>query len=80
MKGKLILFLSWSRCQVPKDGLDNKDRWHWKERDLRTWINEWLMRAFVQFDGGKLFADPDCLGRVSTVRVCVLSSFASVLE
>lgn len=34
--------------QEPVDGLDNKDRWHWKERDLRAWVNDWLMAAFVQ--------------------------------
>ena len=50
------------------DGLDNKERWHWKERDLREWVNQWLMRAFVQFDGGVLFEDADATARCTTIR------------
>lgn len=50
------------------DGLDNKERWHWKERDLRGWVNEWLMRACVQHEQGKLFEDPDMTGRCTIIR------------
>ena len=38
--------------QEAEDGLDNKERWHWKERDLRGWVNEWLMAGFVQVCSG----------------------------
>lgn len=57
-----------SVLEVSKDGLENKDRWHWKERDLREWINQWLMSAFVQFDNGSLFEDVDMSARVVTIR------------
>jgi hypothetical protein len=57
-----------SLLQDSNDGLDNKDRWHWKERDLREWINQWLMSAFVQFDSGALFEDEDLTARVTTIR------------
>jgi hypothetical protein len=57
-----------SLLEESKDGLDNKDRWHWKERDLREWVNQWLMRAFVQFDKGILFEDEDMTARVTTIR------------
>ena len=37
------------------DGLENKERWHWKERDLRDWINDWLTAAMVNREKGLLF-------------------------
>ena len=52
--------------ETPKDGLDNKERWHWKERDLKDWVDQWLMRAFVQFDDGKLFDNGDFRARCTT--------------
>jgi hypothetical protein len=54
--------------ETPKDGLDNKERWHWKERDLKDWVDQWLMRAFVQFDDGKLFDNGDFRARCTTIR------------
>jgi len=57
--------------QPAADGLDNKERWHWKERDLREWVNAWLMRAFVQFDGGEVFGDEEALSVLADARVDV---------
>ena len=54
--------------EAPKDGLDNKERWHWKERDLKDWVDAWLMRAFVQFEDGQLFDNTDFRARCTTIR------------
>jgi hypothetical protein len=54
--------------EVAGDGLDNKERWHWKERDLQDWVNGWLTAAFVEFDGGRLFDNGDFRARCTTIR------------
>ena len=54
--------------EVVGDGLDNKERWHWKERDLQDWVNDWLTAAFVEFDGGQLFDNGDFRARCTTIR------------
>jgi len=50
------------------DGLDNKERWHWRERDLKDWVNDWLKHAFVRHNDGLLFDDSDARVRVTTIR------------
>ena len=50
------------------DGLDNKERWHWKERDLRGWVGEFLDAAFVCFNHGLLFHNASFRARCTTIR------------
>lgn len=52
------------------DGLDNKERWHWRERDLRDFVTGWLEHAFVQHGEGLLFDDAAAgvRCRVTTIR------------
>ena len=50
------------------DGLDNKERWHWKERDLRGWVGEFLDAAFVCFNQGLLLHNASFRARCTTIR------------
>lgn len=51
------------------DGLDNKERWHWRERDLRDFVTHWLLAAMVAHEDGALFDDGKGVTcRTTTVR------------
>eukprot|EP00618_Florenciella_parvula_P018293 CAMPEP_0119507340 /NCGR_PEP_ID=MMETSP1344-20130328/27266_1 /TAXON_ID=236787 /ORGANISM="Florenciella parvula, Strain CCMP2471" /LENGTH=415 /DNA_ID=CAMNT_0007543965 /DNA_START=59 /DNA_END=1306 /DNA_ORIENTATION=- len=50
------------------DGIDPKERWHWKERDLRDFINDWLTACMVTHNGGLLFENERFQARTTIIR------------